>query len=274
MRRPEPGDLRVYHAPVTDQEWTTLRTDLQSGGRVLRVTLDAGVGNILTIAVLSELREAVAKHAPDPDLRALLFDHAGEHFSYGASVQEHRAESVGELLFRFRLLADDLFRSGLPLVAAVRGLCLGGGFELASLCDRVVASPSAELGQPEIELGVFAPIGSLLLPGIVGRRRATELLVTGRRVGADEALEMGLVSELADDPTRAALAWIGEHLEPKSGAALRHAARAARASWAPDFLTALEQLELDYVAGLMSTRDAREGIEAFLEKRAPRWEDR
>jgi cyclohexa-1,5-dienecarbonyl-CoA hydratase len=255
------------------EDRTTLSTDVLSGGRVLRITLDAGRGNVLSIAVLTELREAVAKHAGNVKLRALLIDHSGEHFSYGASVEEHRAERVGELLLRFRLLAGDLLRTGLPLVASVRGLCLGGGLELVSLCDRVVCAPTAELGQPEIELGVFAPIASLLLPDLVGRRNATELLTSGRRVCADKALEIGLVSDVADDPTRAALAWIGDHLEPKSGVALRHATRAARSSWALEFLTALELLEADYLEELMKTRDANEGVAAFLEKRAPRWHD-
>ena len=141
---------------VQSDERTGLRTELLSDGRVLHVTLDAGRGNVLTIAVLRALREALAEEGRHSQLCALLIDHTGEHFSYGASVQEHRAEQVRELLLCFRLLATDLLHSGLPLIAAVRGLCLGGGLELASLCDRVVAAPSAQFGQPEIELGVFA----------------------------------------------------------------------------------------------------------------------
>ncbi len=254
--------------------WKWVKAVESDDGSLLRVTLDAGRGNVLTRAVLSELREALTVIGTDSTLRAILFDHTGEHFSYGASIEEHRAEHVGELLSQFRMFARDLLRSGVPTVCAVRGLCLGGGLELAALCDRLVVSPEAQLGQPEIELGVFAPLGSLLLPRIVGPRRAADLLLTGRRASAEEAREMGLVATIADDPTAAALAWIEKHLAGKSAASLRHATRAARTTWAEAFLAELETLERDYLERLMLTRDAREGIEAFLKKRAPRWEHR
>ncbi len=255
-----------------EARWKNLQVD--DGGRVLRIELDAGRGNVITRGVLSELRDVLAVHADEGKLCAILFDHSGEHFSFGASVEEHRAEHVRELLSNFRLFARDLLGSGVPLVCAVRGWCLGGGLELACLCDRVVASPTARFGQPEIRLGVFAPLGSLLLPRIVGPRRALELLQTGRDVSAQEALALGLVSEVADDPTADARTWIERNLAPKSASSLRHTTRAARATWTEPFLAELEALERDYLERLMLTHDAREGLEAFLGKRAPRWEHR
>lgn len=252
-----------------ETRWEHVRVERTGGGDVALVTLDAGRGNVITTACLRELREVVAVLDADGALRALLLDHAGEHFSYGASIEEHRPDAVAGLLAQFRALARDLLGSGLPTVCAVRGRCLGGGLELASLCDRVVAAPDARFGQPEIRLGVFAPIGSALLPRIVGPKRALDLLQSGREVGADEALALGLVAEIAGDPGAAALAWIAEHLAPKSASSLRHATRAARATWCHPFLQELERLEQDYLGPLMRTRDAREGVEAFLAKRPP-----
>jgi cyclohexa-1,5-dienecarbonyl-CoA hydratase len=165
----------------------------------------------------------------------------------------------------------DLLASPLVLLAAVRGKCLGGGLELASFCHRVFASPDASLGQPEVVLGVFAPMASAFLPERVGRPAAEDLCLTGRAVGAAEALDMRLVDEVAQDPGAAALAWARGHLGAKSASSLRHAVRAVRAGLAPRLLAALDAVERQYLDGLMATADAEEGVRAFLEKRSPRW---
>jgi cyclohexa-1,5-dienecarbonyl-CoA hydratase len=138
----------------------------------------------------------------------------------------------------------------------------------------VFASPSATFGQPELKLGVFAPLGTLLLPRIVGPRRAADLLLSGRSVGIAEAHAYGLASEVAADPQAAARAWAAEHLLSKSALSLRHATRLLRKDLRERVLPALEEAEHAYLGPLMATRDAREGIAAFLEKRNPVWEDR
>jgi len=250
-----------------------LRTELPTEGRILRLELDAGKGNVVNSDVVRELREVVALAATQ-ELVCLLLDHTGKHFSYGASVEDHTPDRVGEFLKEFHELAREVLALNLPVIACVRGMCLGGGLEIALLADQIFASPSAVFAQPEIELGVFAPLGSVLLPRRVGSARAADLLLSGRRMDAAAAQEAGLVSMVADDPTEAARSWIALHLAPKSAAALRFATRALRVSWSGGFLRDLANLEALYLGELMSTHDAQEGISAFLEKRRPVWENR
>lgn len=249
------------------------RLAVESGeeGRVLTLRLDAPPGNILDRALVAALRRAVGEAAKLADLRALLLTGTGAHFSYGASIEDHLPDRVAPFLEEFHALFRDLIALSLPCVAAVRGRCLGGGLELAAFCQRVVAAPDAELGQPEIELGVFAPVASLVLPWRVRGGASDDLLLTGRRIAAREAHALGLVDALADDPQAAALAWIRGQLLPKSASALRFAVQAARAHFHAAFLAQLDAIERLYLDQLMQTPDATEGVRAFLEKRKPRF---
>ncbi|MGE0708842.1 MAG: enoyl-CoA hydratase-related protein [Planctomycetota bacterium] len=248
-----------------------VRATLEADGSLMRLTLDRPKGNILDRAMVAALRAEVAAAAAWAPVRAVLIHGEGGHFSFGASVEEHRPDEVGAMLPEFHALFRDLLDCGKVLLAAVSGQCLGGGLELAAFCQRVFAAPKSSLGQPEIKLGVLAPVASLVLPRRVGQAAADDLLLTGRSVLADEALALGLVDELADDPLAAARAWHQRHLAPLSAAALRRAATAARWELRRALLTELPELERLYLSDLMETRDAREGIAAFLEKREPRW---
>ena len=250
-----------------------VRAHLTQDDRQLDIVLDNGKGNIVDLDTIRALREILARHGSAAPLCAVRIDHTGKHFSFGASVPEHRPGQVETMLTELHGLARALVSLDVPILASVRGMCLGGGLELAALADRVFASPDARFGQPEIALGVFAPIGSALLPHLVGPRRAADLLLSGRTVASPEALDMGLVGEIADDPSAAANAWSAQHLLPRSASSLRFATNAARWTWRDVFLSDLRSLEHRYVTRLMKTRDAVEGIEAFLEKRSPRWED-
>src|SRR5881409_514936 len=198
------------------------------GGAVLRLVLNAPPGNILEIATLSDLKRLVAAEAGSRAVKAIVFEGAGSHFSYGVSIEEHRPASVAEMLRAFHDLFRSLLRLDRVLVAVVRGRCLGGGMELASFCHRVFAHPRARLGQPEINLGVFPPLASVILPLRCGQAVADEVCLTGRTFSAREALARRLVDEIAMDPRRAADRWIAKHLLPKSAASLAHAVKAAR----------------------------------------------
>lgn len=243
-------------------------------GRSAALVLDAGKGNVIGSRLIEELRAAVAQLARQRSLCALRLEHTGEHFSYGASVPEHAPGEVERMLPAFHALARELLALDTPILACVRGLCLGGGLELALCADLVFAAPNASFGQPEIQLGVFAPLGSILLPRFVGAARASELLLSGRRMDAAEALRSGLVHEIAPDPGAVAQAYVQQQLAPRSAEALRHATRAARSGWLPALHARLGALEHAYLNELMATHDAREGIAAFLGKRPARWEDR
>jgi cyclohexa-1,5-dienecarbonyl-CoA hydratase len=241
-------------------------------GACWRVTFGASKGNILDRATMAALRRVVAEAPAASGLKAICLEGSGAHFSFGASVQEHLPGQVQDMLQEFRQLVLDLLDSHIVCVAAVRGQCLGGGLELASICHRVFASADAKFGQPEIALGVFAPIASIVLPARVGRAHAEDLCLTGRMVGAQEGLAMGLVDEVtAGDPADAAIAWAQTHFSARSASSLRFAVQAIRADLAARIRVELPALEAAYVNDLMATHDAAEGLQAFLDKRPPSW---
>jgi cyclohexa-1,5-dienecarbonyl-CoA hydratase len=162
----------------------------------------------------------------------------------------------------------------LPILVAVRGQCLGGGLEVALAGGPIFAGADAQFGQPEIKLGVFAPAASCLLGWRLNQSAAEDLLWTGRSVDGAAALAMGLVTTLADDPEVAALAYFDEHLAPRSAAALACAVAAIRAPRGRELRLRLAEVEALYLERLMRTRDANEGLAAFLERRTPAWEHR
>jgi cyclohexa-1,5-dienecarbonyl-CoA hydratase len=161
-----------------------------------------------------------------------------------------------------------------PILVAVRGQCLGGGLEIAMGGGPIFATPDAQLGQPEMKLGVFAPAASCLLPWRVNQSAAEDLLWSGRSVSGTQAQAIGLVHALADDPEAAALAYFDEHLAPKSAAALACAVAAVRAPRVRELRERLAEVERLYLDTLMKTHDANEGLAAFLARRQPHWEHR
>lgn len=251
-----------------------IRVQSEKDGAILRLVLDAPPGNVLDLEMIEGLRAAVSRAGREPALKALVFEGAGHHFSYGASVPEHQPGEVDRMLPRFHDLFRDLMDLARPALAVVRGKCLGGGLEVALACNWIFASPDAQLGQPEIRLGVFAPLASLLLPERVGRANAEMLCLSGRVVAAEDALEMGLVDYVAEEPGEAAEVWIEQNLLPHSAAALHHAVLAVRCTMRESFLRGLDEVERMYLRELMRTEDAREGIAAFMEKRPPVWKNR
>ncbi len=241
-------------------------------GRLQVWHLHAPPGNVLDRALVSELRRALhsaARSSARP--HALLLTTRGDHFGYGASIDDHRAAKIGPFLVEFHAFVREFLASGLPLAVAVRGKCLGGSLELALLAQRLFAAPDSECATPEIELGVFAPLASLLLPVRIGQARADEMLLTARRVGAADALAWGLVDALADDPEAAALEWVRANWLRKSASALRFATQAARFELADRVEALLPRIERLYRGDLMATPDAIEGVEAFLAKRPPQF---
>lgn len=238
-----------------------------------RLSFSNGPGNILDQATMTQLTAVFRRAAATGPLKAICLEGVGSHFSFGASVQEHLPGQVESMLAAFREMALAMLESDVVVVAAVRGQCLGGGLELATLCHRIIASADARFGQPEIALGVFAPVGSIALVERIGRPAAEELCLTGRSVDAEFAQRIGLVSSIHEHPIDAALAWARENFGPRSASSLRHAVRAIRASLLSRLRTELPALESQYLNQLMQTADAAEGLAAFIEKRSPVWKD-
>jgi cyclohexa-1,5-dienecarbonyl-CoA hydratase len=243
-------------------------------GAIWRVAIGASKGNILDGAVMQALAELFRDAGAATHLKAVCLEGQGAHFSFGASVPEHLPPLAAAMLAAFHGALLAMLDSNVPVLAAVRGQCLGGGLELVSLCHHVIAAKEARLGQPEIMLGVFAPVASLVLADRVGRGAADDLCLSGRSITAEEALAMRLVDQVVDnDPADVAIAWARAHLVPKSAIGLRYAVRASRSDLRARLATELPAIERLYLDGLMSTRDAIEGLTAFLERRPPAWRD-
>jgi len=260
------SDTTVKDAP--------LKVWLERDGALLRLRLARPKANIIDAAMIAALAEAFAAYRENTGLLAALVDHEGPHFSFGASVEEHLAGACEQMLASLHALLGAMLEWPRPILMAIRGQCLGGGLEFALAGNLLFAAPEAQFGQPEMKLGVFAPAASVLLPLRIGQARAEDLLYSGRSIDAPSALAWGLVNELAEDPAAAAAAYFDKHLAGKSAAALAHAVRAAREPFADLARARLADVEALYLEKLMRTRDANEGLAAFLEKRAPKWEHR
>jgi len=247
---------------------------LDRNGRLLRLRLDRPKANIVDAAMIAALDKGLADHGEDPALAAVLLDAAGAHFSFGASVEEHLPDQCAAMLAALHALVRRMAAFPVPILVAIHGQCLGGGLEVAMAGHLLFAAPDATLGQPEIRIGVFAPAASCLMPERIGQARAEDLLFSGRGIGGAEAGAIGLVNAVAEDPAAAALAYFDKHLAPLSASSLRHAVRAVRAPMVARLDARLDEVEALYLDGLMSTRDAVEGLGAFIEKRAAKWENR
>ncbi len=243
-------------------------------GAGLLIKLNAPKANVLDAEMMGEIHAELDALKEKPGVKLLVFEGEGSHFCFGASVPEHTKEKAGAMLASFHGMFLKLVDLAIPTAAVVRGQCLGGGMELAIFCNWIFAAPGAKFGQPEIHLGVFPPPASLILPLKVGQVRADTFCLTGASVGADEALAMGLVSEIADDPSEALATFALKHIVPKSGASLRMAVRAARLDFNEVLRDKLPKVEKLYLEELMETADANEGIGSFLEKRKAEWKNR
>lgn len=251
-----------------------LRVWLERNGKLLRLRLDRPKANVVDSAMIAALREAFDEHVANPDLAAVLLDHSGPNFSFGASIEEHFPDRMPEMLSALHGLLKCMLAFPCPILVSVQGQCLGGGLEVALAGALIFVAPTARLGQPEIKLGVFAPAASCLLPERIGQGAADDLLFSGRSVSGEEAIRLGIANYLADDPEAAALGYFEEHLEPHSACALRFAVRASRGAMIQRVSERLDEVERLCAEDLVRTHDAVEGLTAFLERRPPRWRNR
>lgn len=256
----------------------TLRATLIEEETVLDVILDRPKGNVLTSELMGELEAVLGEHHDRRELRLVVLRGAGGHFSYGASIEEHRKELAPRLLAAFHRLIRRLAAYPAPVAALVEGQCLGGGFELVLACHFLFATPGARFGCPEIKLGVFPPVLAALGERRLGGFAAERMLLTGASIDASEAWRLGLLTRVIDEgaePLEGLLAWYRETLRPLSAAALRQGTKALRR--ATGFLDrldrALRATEEQYVREVLESHDGNEGIEAYLERRMPRWRD-
>ncbi|HUO51919.1 MAG TPA: enoyl-CoA hydratase-related protein [Gemmatimonadaceae bacterium] len=241
-------------------------------GGVARVILDRPHVNVLTIAMLEELDAALATAAREPGVKLVLLAGAGKCFCAGVDVAEHGPTKVHQMLTTFHHAIRTLLSLEVPVIAAVHSAALGGGMELALACDLVLAADDLRMGQPEIGLGVFPPAAAAILPRLIGRQRAMDLILTGRTVTAAEALSRGLVSAVF--PAGEFAHRVHEYtaqLTALSGPVLKLAKRAVLAGLEVPPGEAIARAERIYLDDLMQLPDAHEGIAAWVAKRPPVW---
>ncbi len=258
------------HTPETVQ----VRTE----GRNVWITLDRPPHNVMDITMMKSLGRALGRllDSPGGACDFLVFQGAGpKGFSAGAEIADHAPDRVGSMLAAFHHIFRQIARAECLTIAAVHGNCLGGGMELATFCDFVFATESAQFAQPEIKLGCFPPVAMITLPDLIGPRAAMELLLTGRSISSAEAMSLGMLTRVVPDAAldKSVREFIAQ-LRTTSPAVVKLTGRALRRGQYADFESDLSKVEQLYLGQLMKTEDAKEGIRAFLEKRPPSWRGR
>lgn len=253
-----------------------MTVQLEIQGRRATLTIDRPPLNILDLATLAELDQAIDRLAPAPELALVVVRGAGpKAFSAGVAVPDHTPDKIERMLALFHRACVRLAALPALSIAQVQGHCLGGGMELAGSCDFVVAAEEARFGQPEIELGCFPPLAAAFYPRRYGTAWTLDLLTTGRIVSAAEAERHGFVSRLVPrENLENAVEELATAILAKSSAVLRLTKRAVHAGETLPGPTALAECERLYLEELATTADMTEGLGAFLGKRRPEWRHR
>jgi cyclohexa-1,5-dienecarbonyl-CoA hydratase len=254
-------------------EYRTIRSEFVN--EVARIALNQPPLNIMDMKMLEEMHSALTEIHANDSAKVVVIEHQGKAFSAGVSIQDHTPDKVSEMIEKFHGVFRLLESLAPPTVALVDGMALGGGCELATFCDMVVASERATFGQPEIKVGVFPPVAAVAFPKLVGRNRALELLMTGDIINASEAKAMGLINQVfpTEEFRKQADEFIGK-LTSMSAPVLKLTKRAVDGALRTNFDEGLGLVEELYLGKLMQTEDAREGLSAYLEKRKPVWRNR
>lgn len=242
---------------------------------VARIALQHPPLNVIDIPMMEQLTDALQELETRADVVVIVLEGAVKAFSVGVDIAAHVPEKIEAMLQKFHAVIRALVATKKVTIAAVHGHCLGGGAELAMMCDIVYTSDDAKWGFPEIKLGCYPPVACTALAALIGQKRAAELILTGRPISGREAAEMGLANRAV--PQNQLAQVVGDcisYLRDLSPAALAIAKKASYAWDSMHFDKGLARAEKIYFEDLMKTADAQEGIRAFMEKRAPRWTGR
>jgi cyclohexa-1,5-dienecarbonyl-CoA hydratase len=239
---------------------------------VARLTLANPPVNVIDFPMLDELVAALEQIEQRPDIFIIVLAGSERAFSVGVDVKAHTPDQVPEMLGKFHSVVRSLLATRKLTIAAVRGNCLGGGAELALVCDLVCTSTTATWGFPEITLACFPPVAAVVLSALVGQKRAADLVLTGRTFKGGEAAAMGLANAAVGDAEFEAEVQKAVARAAKLSPAAMSMAKKAFYAWDAIHLDkGLARAEKIYIEELMTTEDAREGIQAFIEKRQPVW---
>src|SRR5437763_16455432 len=256
----------------TETQTQYSRIALEVRAPTARLVLNNPPLNVIDLAMMDELSLALAELNRRDDVCTLVLSGAGNTFSVGVDIAAHNPDQVASMLTKFHSVIRALLGTKKVTIAAVRGHCLGGGAELAMMCDLVYTSDTSSWGFPEIKLACYPPVAATVLAALVGQKQAADLILTGRTISGTEAAAMGLANQAVseDQLVRTADETAGQ-LVKLSPAALALAKKALYAWDSVHFDKGLARAEKIYLEELIKTQDAQEGIAAFLAKREPRW---
>lgn len=240
------------------------------------LTIDRPPLNILNIVTMEEINDALSSLLGNQDVNVLILTGSGEKaFCAGVDVSDHTEDKVEKMLEVFHDIFRNLSKLDQVTVAALKGLTLGGGCEVALFCDLIIAADNLKIGQPEIKLSVLPPIALLIMPRLVGLKKASELLLTGKIIEAREAERIGLINKITRlDTFDQELESFIQPLTELSLVGLKYSKKGINLGLQTSFSEALEQIEKMYLDELMASEDAHEGLKAFLEKRKPLWKNK
>jgi cyclohexa-1,5-dienecarbonyl-CoA hydratase len=251
---------------------STTRLNVEVDAPVARVTLSNPPLNIIDLPMMLELQQALGEIESRTHISTILFQGDAHAFSAGVDIKAHLPDQIHDMLTSFHVVIRAIVASRKVTIAAVRGACLGGGAELAAVCDMVYTARDATWGFPEIKLACYPPVAAVVLATLIGQKRANELVLTGRQFSGDEAAAMGLATRsVAAEELESVVELTLAELRALSPVALAHAKKATYTWDAIHFDKGLARAEKIYLDELVSTADAREGIIAFLDKRPPKW---
>lgn len=251
---------------------TKSRITLDLQPPVARIRLQHPPLNVIDIPMMEELAEALADIESRPEIVAVILSGSQKAFSVGVDVAAHTPDKVEQMLAKFHGVIRALVSSKKVSIAAVHGHCLGGGAELAMVCDLVYTSELAIWAFPEIKLGCYPPVAATALAALIGQKHAADLVLTGRSITGKEAAAIGLVNSVVPEvDLEHTVQEAVDHLTKLSPAALAITKKAIYAWDSIHFDKGLARAEKIYFEELMKTDDAKEGISAFLEKRPPVW---
>ncbi|MFX1600601.1 MAG: enoyl-CoA hydratase/isomerase family protein [Promethearchaeota archaeon] len=248
---------------------------VEKANNIGKIIFNNGPLNILTIEMMEQINKALEGFLEDESLKAIIFDHNGKAFSAGVDVGDHIGDKAPKMIKEFHDIFRNLNKLKCPTIASIKGAALGGGCEIAMFCDIVLTSDKAKFGQPEIKVGVLPPIAVLFLPQIIGNKKAFELIMLGEIIDANEAHRLGISNYVfpIDSFDQESAKFI-ESFNDISTIILQYTKKAFIKALGIDFETQLKEIENFYLQELMSTHDANEGLQAFLEKRTPNWQNR